>query len=169
MGATIAYMFQLHCYDLCFLRCTHPGHRMYVHGLALVLRYHHRCIIQRPDYAQVLEDFEAIHDPSSYSTVHHEEGHSWQVAFQRDFLSWIKFRFQYLITSSGTTCSLSPIDPNCWLQRYSFNCTRIKMSTWLTTFAPKTKQSHRAWRIGGHCELEKRLTFFSTSVLPLGV
>ena len=29
MGTTIAYMFQLHCYDLCFLHGTHPGHRMY--------------------------------------------------------------------------------------------------------------------------------------------
>ena len=46
MGATIAYMFQLHCYGLCFLRCTHPGHRMYMQGLALLLRDQHRCIIQ---------------------------------------------------------------------------------------------------------------------------
>ena len=126
-------------------------------------------LLDGPDYAQVVEDFEAIHDPSSYSTVHHEEGHSLQVTFQRDFLSWTKFRFQYLITSSGTTCWLSPNDPNCWLHSYSFYCTRINMSTWLTTFAPKTKQSHRAWQIGSHCELEKRLTFFSASVLPLGV
>ena len=67
-------------------------------------------LLDGPDYAQVVEDFEANHDPSSYSTVHHEEGHSLQVTFQRDFLSWTTFRFQYLITSSGTTCSLSPIN-----------------------------------------------------------
>ena len=48
MGATIAYMFQLHCYDICFLRCTHPwSSDIYMHGLALLLRDHHRCIIQR--------------------------------------------------------------------------------------------------------------------------
>ena len=69
-------------------------------------------LLDEPDYAHVVEDFEAMHDPSSYSTVHHEKGHSLQVIFQRDFLSWTKFRFQYLITSSGTTCWLSPIDPN---------------------------------------------------------
>ena len=34
MGATIAYMLQLHCYDLCFPSYTHPSHRMYMHGLA---------------------------------------------------------------------------------------------------------------------------------------
>ena len=38
--------------------------------------------LDEPDYAHVVEDFEAIHDPSSYSTVHHEEGHSLQVTFQ---------------------------------------------------------------------------------------
>ena len=52
----------------------------------------------------------------------------------------------------------------CWLHSYSFYCICIKMSTWLTTFVPKTKQSHRASRIDGHCELEKRLTLFSALV-----
>ena len=51
-------------------------------------------LLDGPEYAQVVEDFEAIHDPSSYSTVHHEEGHNLQVTFQRDFVSWTKFRFQ---------------------------------------------------------------------------
>ena len=69
-------------------------------------------LLDGPVYAQVVEDFEAIHDPSSYSTVHHEEGHNLQATFERDFVSLTKFRFQYLITSSGTTCWLSPIDPN---------------------------------------------------------
>ena len=69
-------------------------------------------LLDGPDYAHVVEDFEAIHDPLSYSIGHHEEGHSLQVTFQRDFLLWTKFRFQYLITSNGTTCWLSPIVPN---------------------------------------------------------
>ena len=42
-------------------------------------------LLDGPDYGQVVEDFEAIHDPSWYSTVHHEEGHSLQVTFQRFF------------------------------------------------------------------------------------
>ena len=38
MGATIAYMCQVHCYDLCSLRSIHPGHRMYyMDGLAQLL------------------------------------------------------------------------------------------------------------------------------------
>ena len=69
-------------------------------------------LLDGPDHTQVLDDFEAIHDPSSYSKVHHDEGNSLHVTFQRDFLSSTKFRFQYLMTSSGTTCWLSPIDPN---------------------------------------------------------
>ena len=46
-------------------------------------------LLDEPDYAHVVEDFEAIHDPSPYSTVHHEEGHSLQVTFQRDFFSFV--------------------------------------------------------------------------------
>ena len=87
-------------------------------------------LLDEPDYAHMVEDFEAIHDPSSYSTVHHEEGHSLQVTFQMDFLSWTKFRFQYLITSSGTTCWLSPIDPNWWNNILPV----VSMSPFMVTF-----------------------------------
>ena len=38
-------------------------------------------LLDGPDYAQVVEDSEAMHDPSLFSTVHHEEGHSWQETF----------------------------------------------------------------------------------------
>ncbi len=38
----------------------------------------------------MVDDFQAIHDPSSFSTTHHKEGHNLrQVTFQTDILSFV--------------------------------------------------------------------------------
>ena len=38
----------------------------------------------------MVDDFEAVHDPSSSSTTHHKEGHNLrQVTFQKDVLSFV--------------------------------------------------------------------------------
>ena len=43
-----------------------------------------------PDCARIVEEFEAVHDPSLSSTAHHEEGHSLQVKFRKDVLSFVE-------------------------------------------------------------------------------
>ena len=42
-----------------------------------------------------------------------------------------------------------------WLRSYSYHCNRVQMPTWLISSGLKTRESHRAWRIEGHCELER--------------
>ena len=42
------------------------------------------------DCTRIVEEFEQISDPHSTSTAHHEEGHSLQVKFRKDVLSFIK-------------------------------------------------------------------------------
>ena len=42
-----------------------------------------------PDCTRIVEEFEAINDPPTSSTAHHEEGHSLQVKFRKDVLSFI--------------------------------------------------------------------------------
>ena len=39
-----------------------------------------------PDCARMVEEFEAIHDPSPYSTGHQEEGRSLQATFRKDII-----------------------------------------------------------------------------------
>ena len=43
-----------------------------------------------PDCAWMVEEFEAIHDPPPYSTVHHEEGRSLHATFRKDISSFVK-------------------------------------------------------------------------------
>ena len=43
-----------------------------------------------PDRAQMVEEFEATHDPPSSSTGHHEEGRSLQATFRKDVSSFMK-------------------------------------------------------------------------------
>ena len=43
-----------------------------------------------PDCTRLIEEFEAVNDPPLSSTAHHEEGHSLQLKFQNDVLSFIK-------------------------------------------------------------------------------
>ena len=43
-----------------------------------------------PDCAQMVEEFEAIHDPPPSSTGHHEEGRSLQATFRKDISSFVK-------------------------------------------------------------------------------
>ena len=43
-----------------------------------------------PDCTRVIKEFEAVNDPPLSSTAHHEEGHSFQLKFQKDVLSFIK-------------------------------------------------------------------------------
>ncbi len=40
-----------------------------------------------PDCTRIVEEFEAINDPPTSSTAHHEEGHGLQVKFRKNVLS----------------------------------------------------------------------------------
>ena len=46
-------------------------------------------ILAGPDCARIVEEFEAVYDPPPSSTAHHEEGHSLQVKFRKDELSFV--------------------------------------------------------------------------------
>ena len=46
-------------------------------------------ILAGPDCARIVEEFEAVYDPPPSSTAHHEEGHSLQVKFCKDELSFV--------------------------------------------------------------------------------
>jgi hypothetical protein len=46
-------------------------------------------ILTRPDCARIVEEFEAVYDPPPSSTAHREEGHSLQVKFCKDVLSFV--------------------------------------------------------------------------------
>jgi hypothetical protein len=46
-------------------------------------------ILAEPDCARIVEEFEAVYDPPPSSTAHHEEGHSLQVKFRKDVLSFV--------------------------------------------------------------------------------
>ena len=52
----------------------------------------HLCcfLVAGPDCAQMVEEFEATHDPPSSSTGHHEEGRSLQATFRKDVSSVMK-------------------------------------------------------------------------------
>ena len=43
-----------------------------------------------PECARIIREFEAMHDKQPLSTAHHEEGHSLQVMFQKDALSFMR-------------------------------------------------------------------------------
>ena len=47
-------------------------------------------LLAGPDCARMVEEFEAIHDPSPYSTCHHEEGRSMQAMFWKDISYFVK-------------------------------------------------------------------------------
>ena len=47
-------------------------------------------MLARPDWARMVEEFEAIYDPPPSSTGHHEEGRSLQGTFQKDISSFVK-------------------------------------------------------------------------------
>ena len=46
-------------------------------------------ILARPDCARIVEEFEAVYAPPPSSIAHHEEGHSLQVKFRKDVLSFV--------------------------------------------------------------------------------
>ena len=46
-------------------------------------------ILTGPDCVRIVEEFETVYDPPPSSTAHHEEGHSLQVKFRKDVLSFV--------------------------------------------------------------------------------
>ena len=47
-------------------------------------------MLSGPDCAQMVKEFDAIHDPPPSSTGHHEEGRSLQATFRKDISSFVK-------------------------------------------------------------------------------
>ena len=47
-------------------------------------------MLARPDWARIVEEFEAIHDPPPSSTGHHEDGRGLQATFRKDISSFVK-------------------------------------------------------------------------------
>ena len=113
----------------------------------------------------MVDDFEAIHDPSSSSTTHHKEGHNLrQVTFQTDIIL-LSFVDKVSVPLSDNIkratmfafANQPELMKQCivrmpalkditlpWLHRYSFYCIRVKTPTWLTNYSSKARENHRA-------------------------
>ena len=67
-------------------------------------------LLAGPDCAQMVEEFEATHDPPSSSTGHHEQGRSLQATFRKDISSFVKVVWQLGNPFVATSLELVALD-----------------------------------------------------------